>query len=266
MLDRSLRPAALLCFLAAVLHAPVLSAAPAPQAKSPPNRVTDVVATSQGELRVTPLFHGSVLLEFGGKETYVDPWGAADYTGLPMADLIVITHTHADHLDRAMVEQLKKAGTVIVGPDAVIDTLNCAPMCGQLVPVNNGEKKTVAGVPLQGVAMYNLKNGPPGGTVYHHKGVGGGYVLNFGDAAVYVSGDTECTPEMKALRNITVAFLAMNPPRTMSPLEAAECAKAFRPKIVYPYHYKGADPADFAGAMKATPGVEVRLRKLEGEP
>jgi L-ascorbate metabolism protein UlaG (beta-lactamase superfamily) len=90
--------------------------------------------------------------------------------------------------------------------------------------------------------------------------------LNFGDTRVYFSGDTECTPEMKALKNISVAFLAMNPPRTMPPLEAAECAKAFKPKIAYPYHYRGSKPEEFAAALKDTPGVEVRIRKLEGEP
>jgi len=94
--------------------------------------------------------------------------------------------------------------------------------------------------------------------------VGSGYVLNFGDTRVYFSSDTECTPEMKALKNITVAFLSMNPPRTETPLEAAECAKAFKPKIAYPIHYRGSKPEDFADALKGT-GIEVRVRKLEGE-
>ena len=148
----------------------------------------------------------------------------------------------------------------------MIDTLNCAPTCGDVVAIDNGQKRTVAGVGFEGVAMYNLVNGPAPGTPYHHKGVGSGYVMSFGDTRVYFSGDTECTPEMKALRGVTVAFVSMNPPRTMSPLEAAGCVKAFKPKIVYPYHYRGAKPADFADALKDTPGVEVRLRKLEGEP
>jgi L-ascorbate metabolism protein UlaG (beta-lactamase superfamily) len=122
------------------------------------------------------------------------------------------------------------------------------------------------GIGFEGVPMYNLVFGSGPGKPYHHKGIGSGYVLSFGDTRVYFSGDTECTPEMKALKNISVAFLAMNPPRTETPLDAAECVKAFKPKIVYPYHYRGAKPEDFAGALKDMPGVEVRIRKLEGEP
>ena len=113
--------------------------------------------------------------------------------------------------------------------------------------------------------MYNLVFGPAPGKPYHHKGIGNGYVLTFGDKRVYISGDTECVPEIKALKNIDIAFLSMNPPRTMPPAEAAACAKAFRPKIVYPYHYRGQKTQEFADALKDT-GIEVRQRKLEGEP
>jgi L-ascorbate metabolism protein UlaG (beta-lactamase superfamily) len=113
--------------------------------------------------------------------------------------------------------------------------------------------------------MYNIVTGSAPGKPFHHKGVGSGYVLNFGDTRVYFSGDTECTPEMKALKNITVAFLAMSASRTESPIDAAACAKTFKPKIVYPYHYRGSDPQEFADAVKGS-GIEVRIRKLEGEP
>jgi L-ascorbate metabolism protein UlaG (beta-lactamase superfamily) len=114
--------------------------------------------------------------------------------------------------------------------------------------------------------MYNLVFGPAPGKPFHHKGIGNGYILSFGDTRVYVSGDTECVPEIKALKNIDIAFLCMNPPRTMGTAEAAACVKEFRPKIVYPYHYRGQNTQEFANALKDTPGVEVRLRKLEGEP
>src|ERR1700686_3023532 len=230
------------------------------------NRQADVIQTSRGELRITPIYHGSVMLEFGGTVIHVDPWSQGDFTGLPPADLIVITHTHQDHLDRAMVDQLKKPDTIIVGPPAVIDTLNCAPACGIAEAISDSEQRTVMGIGFEGVPMYNLVLGAGPGKPYHHKGIGSGYVLNFGDTRVYFSGDTECIPEMKALKNITVAFVAMNPPRTMSTTEAAECVKAFRPKIVYPYHYRGSKTADFADALKGSPEIEVRLRKLEGEP
>jgi L-ascorbate metabolism protein UlaG (beta-lactamase superfamily) len=230
------------------------------------NRQTDTMPTSRGELRLMPVYHGSVMFEFGGHVIHVDPWSQADYTGVPQADLIVVTHTHADHLDRAMIDKLRKPGTVIVGPPAAIDTLNCAPDCGQVQSVSDSERKTVMGIEIAGVPMYNIVRGSAPGEPFHHKGVGSGYIFSFGDTRVYVSGDSECTPEMKALKNIAVAFVAMNPPRTSSTSEAAECVKAFKPKIVYPYHYRGSKTEEFADALKSTSGVEVRLRKLEGEP
>jgi len=249
----------------AICLAILFSTLPAISGSNPSNRQTDVIHTSRGELRIMPVYHGSVMLEFGGKVIQVDPWSQGDFTGLPQADLIVITHTHQDHLDRAMVDQLKKPDTIIVGPPAVIDTLNCAPACGIAEAIGDSEKRTVMGIEIEGVPMYNLVFGSGPGKPYHHKGIGSGYILNFGDTRVYFSGDTECTPEMKALKNISVAFLAMNPPRTETPADAAECVKAFKPKIVYPYHYRGSKLEEFSGPLKGTPGVEVRIRKLEGE-
>ena len=200
--------------LGAICLAALFSTLPAISGGNPSNRQADVIQTSRGELRITPVYHGSVMLEFGGKVIHVDPWSQGDFTGLPPADLIVITHTHQDHLDRTMVDKLKKPETIIVGPPAVIDTLNCAPACGIVEAISDSEQRTVMGIGFEGVPMYNLVFGSGPGKPYHHKGIGSGYVLNFGDTRVYFSGDTECTPEMKALKNINVAFLAMNPPRT----------------------------------------------------
>ena len=235
----------------------------AASAAAAPNRQTDLVETSEGALKITPLFHGSVMLDFGGKIIHIDPWSQADYAGVPQADLILITHTHADHMDPVMIKMLKKESTVIVTPPAVADTLNGA--AGVIETIGNGEKQTYLGIEIEAVPMYNLKLGPAPGKPFHHKGIGNGYILRFGETRVYFSGDTECVPEMKTLRNISVAFVAMNPPRTMPPAEAAACVKEFHPKIVYPYHYRGQNTQEFAGALKGT-GIEVRLRKLEGEP
>jgi L-ascorbate metabolism protein UlaG (beta-lactamase superfamily) len=229
-----------------------------------PNHQADIVETSKGPLKITPLFHGSVMLEFDGKVIHIDPWSQADYTGIPKADLIVITHTHADHMDAGLLKTLRKDSTILVGPPAVTDTLNGT--VGDTDAISNGEKKTFLGIEIEAVPMYNLKLGSGPGKPFHHKGIGNGYILTFGDTRVYFSGDTECVPEMKALTNISVAFVAMNPPRTMPPAEAAACVAAFRPKIVYPYHYRGQNTQEFADALKNTPDVEVRLRKLEGEP
>jgi L-ascorbate metabolism protein UlaG (beta-lactamase superfamily) len=251
--------------LLATALAVLIAGSPAIVRADSSNRQADMVKTSQGDLKIMPVYHGSVMFEFGGKIIYVDPWSQGDFTGLPPADMIVITHTHRDHLDLTLVDKLKKPETVIVGPAAVIDTLNCFPACGRAEIVSDSEKKTVMGIGFEGVPMYNLLQGSAPGMPYHHKGIGSAYILSFGDTRVYLSGDTECTPEMKALKNISVAFLAMNPPRTGSTVEMAGCAKAFKPKIVYPYHYRGSNLEEFAGALKDTPGVEVRIRKLEGE-
>jgi L-ascorbate metabolism protein UlaG (beta-lactamase superfamily) len=197
------------------------------------------------------------MLEFGGKVIHVDPVGGqgADYTGLPQADLILITDLHPDHMDRAMIDKLKKAGTIVLAPAAVQKTITEAQI------IANGDKKTVAGIEIEAVPMYNMVRGPAAGQFYHDKGRGNGYILNLGGKRIYISGDTECTPEMKALKDIDVAFLCMNLPYTMPPSEAAECAKEFRPKIIYPYHFRGSDPQEFANALKGTPGVDVRIRK-----
>jgi L-ascorbate metabolism protein UlaG (beta-lactamase superfamily) len=205
--------------MAILLCGPLLLNSAVAFAAAAPNRQTDVLETSQGALKITPLFHGSVMLEFGGKIIHIDPWSQADYGGLPQADLILITHTHAYHMDPAMLKMLRKDSTVIVTPPAVTDTLNGA--AGEVETLSNGEKKTYLGIEIEAVPMYNLVFGPAPGKLFHHKGIGNGYVLRFGETRVYFSGDTECVPEMKALRNIAVAFVAMNPPRTMPPAEAA---------------------------------------------
>lgn len=266
--SKTARDPCLVFLVAAVLGAGCSTAiaAPAPPAKSQPNTVSDLVPTAQGPLRITPLFHGSVMLQLGAEVIYVDPWSAADYTGLPKADVILVTHTHADHLDLPMIRELHKPGVVIGGSDAVLDTLNCSPDCGDLAPVGVGRTTTIKGVNVEGVAMYNTVERPGGGPPYHHKGVGQGFLLTIGGVRIYFSGDSDCTDEMKALKKVDIAFVAMNPPRTMSTVEAARCVKVFRPRVVYPYHYRGSKTSDFADALKGETGIEVRLRNLEGEP
>ena len=209
-----------------------------------PNKQTDVLQTSKGPVRITPLYHGSVMLEFGGKVIHIDPWSQADYTGIPEADFILITHSHADHMDAALINKLKKPTTLIVSPPAVDDTLNG--VCGIVEPIANGEKKTFLGIEVEAVPMYNLVTWVRNrGNPFHHKGIGNGYILAFGDTRVYFfRGDTEFIPEMKTLQNITVAFICMNPPRTMPTAEAADAVKAFRPRIVYPYHYRGPESTE----------------------
>jgi len=215
---------------------------------------TDSIPTMGGEIRITPMNHATFMMQYGGKVIVVDPTGQADYSDLPKPDMILITDIHGDHMDKATVDKLKKPSTVVVAPAAVAKTITEAQV------INNGEKKTIEGIAIEAVPMYNLVRGPEQGKLFHDKGRGNGYVLTLGAKRIYISGDTECIPEMKALKNIDVAFMCMNLPYTMPVSEAAECVKAFRPKIVYPYHSRGQNTEEFANALKDTKGVEVRLR------
>src|SRR3989454_3223886 len=203
-------------------------AAPTPRlrAANPSNRQTDVARTSAGDLRLMPIYHGSVMLEFDGQVIHVDPWSEADYTGLPPADLLVITHTHADHLDRSMIDRLHKPSTIIVAPPAVADTLNCAPACGSLEIVANGEKKTVMGIGVEGVPMYNLVQGSAPGKPFHHKGAGGGNILGFADRGVYFSADTESGRGMKAWKGIDIGSRRMTRRGFMPRIKPPRCGNA----------------------------------------
>lgn len=239
------------------LPSPTSQRAAAPA--QPPRHATqpDTEKTNAGELKIVPINHASLMLEFGGKVIQVDPVG--DYSALPKADLILLTDIHGDHLAPNTVASLTKPDTVIIAPAAVAKTITSARVMG------NGQTDTIklqnVSIGIEAVPMYNLTRGPSAGQLFHDKGRGNGYVLTLGGKRVYIAGDTECTPEMKALKNIDIAFLPMNLPYTMTPAEAAECVKAFRPKVVYPYHYMGQDPQTFADALKNEKGIEVRLRQ-----
>jgi L-ascorbate metabolism protein UlaG (beta-lactamase superfamily) len=218
---------------------------------------TDTISTNRGDLRITPVVHGSLMLQWDNKVIHVDPSSAVggDFTGLPKGDLILITDIHGDHMDRAKIDLLKKPGSVIVTSAAVKQTI------GEAQTIANGETKTFAGIQIEAVPAYNLVRGPQQGQLFHDKGRGNGYILTLGDKRLYISGDTECIPEMKAVRNIDVAFVCMNLPYTMTPGEAAECVNNFKPKIVYPYHYGQSNLQEFSSAVQKTPGIDVRLRK-----
>jgi len=209
-------------------------------------------ATAAGTLRLTPIQHASLMIQAGGKVLYIDP-AQGKYDGLPQADYILITDIHGDHMAPAVVDKLKKAGTVILAPKAVAEKV---PGC---TVISNGESKTIGDFKVEAIPMYNLQPAP-NGTVFHDKGRGNGYLLTYGGKRFYFSGDTDGTPELKALRNIDVAFVCMNPPYTMSSAEAAEAVRAFHPAIVYPYHYRGSDLAVFSKALEGS-GVEVRIRE-----
>ncbi len=214
---------------------------------------TDHFATAKGPLDVTPLNHASVLFGWAGKSVYVDPTMVALVDpSLPKADVVFVTDIHPDHLDAAALARIHKDGTVVVGPPAVAEATHVD------VVLNNGDARDVSGIGAEAVPMYNLVRGPAPGKLYHDKGRGNGYVLDFAGLRVYLSGDTECTPEMRELPRIDAAFVCMNLPYTMPPAEALRCIEAFRPKVLFPYHYRGSDLGPLQGL--AARGVEVRTR------
>jgi L-ascorbate metabolism protein UlaG (beta-lactamase superfamily) len=171
---------------------------------------------------------------------------------LTKADLILITDIHPDHMDPASVSAISKAETEILAPPAVVATVAAAK------PIANGETKTWGGWTIEAIPAYNLNRGPAPGKLFHDKGRGNGYVLTYGGKRFYFSGDTEGVPEVRALKNIDVAFVCMNLPYTMPPEEAADAVKAFHPKIVIPYHYRGSELEVFKKGLAGT-GIEVRL-------
>lgn len=215
-------------------------------------RQTQTFSTSAGPVKITPLYHASLLIEGGDRRIYVDPAKPANFNGLPSADLILITDIHGDHMDTDSISAISKSGTQIMAPPAVVKTVTTAS------PISNGETRKWDGWTIEAIPMYNLKRGPSAGMLYHDKGRGNGYVLTYGGKRFYFSGDTENIPEMRALKSIDVAFVCMNLPYTMPPDEAAEAVKAFHPKVVIPYHYRGSDLSVFQKDLQGT-GIEVRI-------
>ncbi len=214
--------------------------------------------THAGPVTITPIYHASVMLQAGGKTIHIDPYSEGKYTGLPKADLVLITHVHGDHNDPKALAIVRQGSTVIYAPANVAKTIDGAKVMANGDTVNWGDFK------IEAVAMYNLTRGPSPGTFFHPKGLGNGYVISFGGKRFYFSGDTEATPEFRALKNIDVAFVCMNLPYTMTAAEAADGVKEMHPAVVYPYHYRNGDKSlqDVASFQKALAGsqTEVRLR------
>ena len=218
----------------------------------------DVVTTSAGDLEITFIGHGSLMMQVSGKTIYVDPFGRlADFQKFPKADLVLVTHHHGDHLDVKTLEQLVTEKTTI------LLTQKCADEYKKGVVMKNGDVQTVLGITVEAVPAYNLVHKRPDGGAFHPKGEGNGYVLAIGDKRIYIAGDTENIPEMKALEKIDIAFLPMNLPYTMTPDMVADAAKAFRPKVLYPYHYGETEPATIVALLKQYKDIEVRIRKMK---
>jgi len=220
----------------------------------------DTVQTTKGLLTIKPLNHATFVLSWNGKTVYVDPVGGKErFAGQPAPDLILVTDIHGDHADARTLKAVAGEKTRVVMPKAVADKLAQDGFTAKNAAVlANGETAKLDDITVEAVPMYNLTADR---LKFHDKGRGNGYVLELGGARVYVSGDTEDIPEMRKLAKIDVAFVCMNLPYTMTIEQAASAVLEFRPKVVYPYHYRGQDTAAFKALVeKGTKEVEVRLR------
>lgn len=218
----------------------------------------DVIETSAGDLEITFIGHGTLMFTFGETVIHVDPWSRlADYSKLPKADLIFITHHHGDHLDPVALKQIRTESTVVVLTEL------CAEKIENGIIMKNGEEQTLLGIEVLAVPAYNLVHKRENGEFYHPKGEGNGYVLTFGNTRVYIAGDTENTPEMKMLEDIDYAFLPMNLPYTMTPEMVADAVNAFKPAVLYPYHYGDTDISKLTELLKDNQTTEVRIRKMQ---
>ena len=221
----------------------------------------DSIETTMGPLVIQPVQHASLVLTVHGITIYADPNGSDNYKGLAAPDMILITDIHGDHFDIKTIQAVKKPTTILIVPQVVADKLTGADK-DNVVVLSNGGNTRQMGISINAIPMYNLPESP---TAMHTKGRGNGYVLGIGGKHIYISGDTQGIPEMRSLKDIDVAFVCMNLPYTMDVKEAADAVLAFKPKIVYPYHYRGQNGLSDVNAFKnlvdaGNKNIEVRLR------
>jgi L-ascorbate metabolism protein UlaG (beta-lactamase superfamily) len=205
---------------------------------------------------VFPLFHGTVMLQFGDYTVYVDPVSPEKLEGFPKANLILVTHHHGDHLNVETITKLSTDSTIVICNGKSAEKLPAAKVMA------NSDKMTAGPLLVEAVPAYNLVREREPGVKYHPKGEGNGYVLSYGSGKIYIAGDTENVPEMANLKNITIAFLPVNLPYTMTPEDLKKAVEMFKPKIVYPYHQGSADMQEVARLLKDVKGVEARILPL----
>ncbi|MFT5406966.1 MAG: L-ascorbate metabolism protein UlaG (beta-lactamase superfamily) [Verrucomicrobiales bacterium] len=216
----------------------------------------DHLITNDGDLVIHPVNHASFVMQWNGMMIYNDPvGGAALYSDFLKPHLILVSHQHGDHFDSGTLNAVKGDNTVIITGAGVFGSLSTS-LKGITTTLANGESTEVLGVTIEAIPAYNGR---------HPKDRDNGYVLTIGGKRLYMSGDTEDIPEMRALENIDVAFLSMNLPFTMSIDQAADAVREFRPRVVYPYHFRNqngtfSDLEKFKELVGREGSVEVRIR------
>lgn len=217
----------------------------------------DKISTTAGDVEMYFIGHGSLMFKTGTFVIHIDPVkSSGKFDNLPKADLILVTHEHYDHLDTDLIKTLRKPETVMLCNNA---SLSQVPWAQAVKP---GDTRIAGNVKIEVVPAYNIIHKRSKGQPFHPKGVGNGYILTIGDKRFYIAGDTENIPEMKALKDIDVAFLPMNLPYTMTPSMVANAANEFKPAILYPYHYGDTNTDELVKLLKNT-NIEVRIRNLK---
>ncbi|MBO4805595.1 MAG: MBL fold metallo-hydrolase [Paludibacteraceae bacterium] len=204
--------------------------------------------------------HGSLKMRVADKWIYVDPVANAippvtDFTAMPKADALFVTHEHFDHLDSLAIRQLTKAETQLV-----LNPRSSEILGGLGSVMKNGDSKMVGDKwKVEAVPAYNTTEEKK---QFHPKGRDNGYLFTIGGLRIYVAGDTEDIPEMQDLKDIDIAFLPCNLPFTMSPEQLANAAKIIKPKVLFPYHYGKTDIQQVVKLLEGS-GIDVRIRQYQ---
>ncbi|WP_207895366.1 MBL fold metallo-hydrolase [Treponema sp. J25] len=215
----------------------------------------DEFATPVGKVQLISVGHATLALQVGNLKIHIDPQTRyTDYSKWEKADIILITHEHADHLDMKAIQMLSGPTTRLITTQAVRDKI------GQGEVLQHFQTLTHGSLSISAVPAYNTT---PGREMYHPKErKDNGYILSFGSFRIYVAGDTEDIPEMASLGPIDVAFLPMNQPYTMTPQQVASAARKIKPKILYPYHYSSTNPQELVPLLAQEKNIEIRIRNL----
>lgn len=224
----------------------------------------NVFSTDAGDITISPISHASFVMQSSAGTVYVDPVGEVSaYSGFPAPDLVLITHEHGDHYNEETLAGIVGNNTVLITNPSVFEKLSDT-FKAKASQVANGESTRFGDIAIDAIPAYNITQERLN---FHPKGRDNGYVLTLSDFRIYVSGDTEDIPEMRALENIDLAFVCMNLPFTMDVTAAASAVAEFKPKFVYPYHYRGRDngtqdPMEFANLVGE--GIEVKMGSWYG--